>query len=184
MAYRNGTYVAFHANNTSDPTESDMKYYRLLTAWKIREEGDFEFIDSHAKTEARDWTSKETLRTHMKERLRNSKNMILLLGPTTRFDRDWVPFEIEFAVDECTIPIIAAYPGYLSIPCQPNADMKTLWPSSLRERIVNGTAKVIHVPFKQAPIQDAVGQFSYDKLPNSGESYYGIDSYKKWGLAT
>ena len=30
MAYRNGTYVAFHAGGITDPTESDIKYYNLL----------------------------------------------------------------------------------------------------------------------------------------------------------
>ena len=32
MAYRNGTYIAFHANNATEPTESDFKYYNLLKA--------------------------------------------------------------------------------------------------------------------------------------------------------
>jgi hypothetical protein len=32
MTYRNGTYVAFHANKTKQPTESDIKYYNLLKA--------------------------------------------------------------------------------------------------------------------------------------------------------
>jgi len=27
MAYHNGTYVAFHAGGTTDPTASDIKYY-------------------------------------------------------------------------------------------------------------------------------------------------------------
>ena len=29
------------------------------------------------------------------ERLRNSRNMVLIVGETTRFDTDWVPFEID-----------------------------------------------------------------------------------------
>ena len=33
------------------------------------------------------------------KRLSNSKNMVLIVGKTTRNDRDWVPFEIEQAVD-------------------------------------------------------------------------------------
>lgn len=33
MAYRNGTYIAFHAEGKTDPTASDIKYYRMLKAW-------------------------------------------------------------------------------------------------------------------------------------------------------
>ena len=33
MAYRNGTYIAFHAGGTNDPTASDIKNYRILKAW-------------------------------------------------------------------------------------------------------------------------------------------------------
>jgi len=34
MAYRNGTYVAFSGQDTTKPTESDIKYYNLMKAWK------------------------------------------------------------------------------------------------------------------------------------------------------
>ena len=164
MAYRNGTYVAFHAAGTSDPTASDMKYYNLLRAWRVREDGDFSFINSHDKTAAvRDSSKRATLRRALVERLQNSKNMVLILGATTRFDTDWVPFEISYAVDSCQIPIIAAYPGYdyIQVPAQ----LSSTWPPALAERIHIGTAHVIHVPFKEAPLADAVLQFSHMNYP-------------------
>ena len=95
MAYRNGTYVAFHANNTSDPTESDMKYYNTLRMWKVRDESDFKFVNSHEKRDVRDWSTKETLKRALRERMNNSKHLLLIIGQTTRFDTDWIPFEIE-----------------------------------------------------------------------------------------
>ena len=180
MAYRNGTYVAFHANNTPDPTDSDMKYYNTLRMWKVRAEIDFQFINSHEKRDVRDWSSKETLRRALKERMNNSKHLILIIGETTRFDNDWIPFEIEYAVDNCEIPIIAAYPGYSSI-MNPSSH-SDLWPKALADRINNGTARVIHVPFKKEPIADAVSQFDFDNLPNSSLSYYTRDAYIGWGL--
>ena len=33
MVYRNGTYVAFDGNGTTDPTQGDLKYYALLKSW-------------------------------------------------------------------------------------------------------------------------------------------------------
>lgn len=183
MAYRNGTYVAFHAAGTSDPTASDMKYYSLLRAWHVREEGEFYFVNSHEKTGAvRDSSSRETLRRALAERLRNSRNMILILGATTRFDTDWVPFEIEYAIDVCKIPIIAAYPGYtrISVP----EDLSGTWPAALRTRIASQSAHVIHVPFRERPLTDAVQAFDFDHLPKGGGlGIYSIEAYREWGLS-
>ncbi len=183
MAYRNGTYIAFHANGKTEPTESDIKYYNLLKAWRIREESDFTFVNSHEKTAAvRDSSTKDTLRRALVTRLSNSKNMLLIVGETTREDRDWVPFEIAYAVDKCEIPIIAAYPGYQYIIAP--AKLSLLWPAALASRIQNGTAHVIHVPFKQAPLCDAVPRFDHNKYPLSGGlGHYSLETYKSWNLA-
>ncbi len=181
MAYRNGTYIAFHANNTSDPSESDMKYYNTLRMWKVRDESDFRFVNSHEKRDVRDWSTKETLRGALRERLNNSKHLLLIIGQTTRFDTDWVPFEISHAVDNCEIPIIAAYPGYDRI-MDPSA-LSALWPKALADRINNGTARVIHVPFKKEPIADAVSQFDFDNPPTGSLVYYSKEAYQSWGYA-
>src|SRR5262249_52230313 len=70
MAYRNGTYVAFHAEGLSNPAESDMKYFRMLTAWHEHDGIDFRLIDSHEKTGAlRDSCSRERLRDVLAQRL-------------------------------------------------------------------------------------------------------------------
>lgn len=34
MAYRNGVYVAFNGCGTTDPTESDIKYFNILLSGK------------------------------------------------------------------------------------------------------------------------------------------------------
>lgn len=100
MAYRNGTYVDFHANGTNIPGKSDMTYYNLMRAWSARPDDDFTLVNSHEKAAAvRDTSAAATLRRSLHERLANSKNMVLIIGETTRTDTDWVPFEIEQAVD-------------------------------------------------------------------------------------
>jgi hypothetical protein len=182
MAYRNGTYIAFHANNTPLPTESDMKYYNILRAWDEHEDIDFSITNSHDKTQAvRDSSKKETLMRVLKTRLLNSKNMLLIIGDTTRLDNDWIPFEIAYAVDNCEIPIIAAYTGY-DVIRNPKA-LSSLWPYALASRIQNQTAHVIHIPFKKEPILDAISQFSHDKFPlGNGLGIYGDDTYKRWGI--
>lgn len=182
MAYRNGTYVAFHAEGNSDPTDTDQRYYRILMAWKESNKLDFPWINSHEKTAAvRDTSKRETLANRLKERLSCSKNMLLILGPTTCLDTDWVPFEIKHAVDTYEIPIIAAYPNYEFIRAP--AALRSLWPAALASRIDNGTAHVIHVPFKLDPIKDAIGQFDHNKYPlHGGLGFYSDDAYRSWGL--
>lgn len=184
MAYRNGTYVAFHANGTNIPGKSDIDYYNLMRAWSANPDDDFTLINSHEKVAAvRDSSAKETLRRSLHERLKNSKNMVLILGKTTKHDTDWVPFEIERAVDTYRIPIIAAYVD-IEKPIRNPSACSTYWPNALAERINNGTASVIHVPFKKAVILDAIGQFSHNKLPlGGGLGRYSDSAYKAFGVA-
>ena len=181
MAYRNGTYIAFHANGTVQPGQSDMDYYKLLKMWSEKTDDDFTIIDSHEKTAAvRDSSKRATLRARLQERLSKSKNMLLIIGESTRYDKDWVPFEIEQAVDNYEIPIIAAYTRYESI-LAPN-ELSELWPNALAERIREKSARVIHIPFKKEPIKAAISTYSHDNLPKGPLTYYTKEAYQKWGL--
>ncbi|HEU4791663.1 MAG TPA: TIR domain-containing protein [Flavobacterium sp.] len=181
MAYRNGTYIAFHADGTNVPTESDIKYYNLMKAWTAKTDDDFSMINSHDKTSAvRDSSLKTTLRNRLKERLNLSKHMVLIIGPTTKNDTDWVPFEIEYAIDNCGLPIIIAYAGYDYI-LNPKF-LSDLWPKALKERIENGTVKAIHIPFKKEPLIDAISQFDLKNKPSTSLNYYTKEAYKEFGI--
>lgn len=186
MTYRNGTYIAFHANSTTDPTASDIKYYNLIKAWSERSDDDFSFINSHEKTAAvRDSSLRETLRSRLVSRLRNSKHLLLIIGKTTKEDTDWVPFEIRYAIDECKIPVIAAYTVTDQPILRPSAasTIAAYWPAALRTRIENNTAGVIHIPFKKEAIKAAIGQFDHDNFPKGGGlGWYSEDAYRSWGM--
>jgi hypothetical protein len=184
MAYRNGTYVAFHADGNNLPGgKSDIDYYRLLCAWNANKHHDFQIINTHDKFSAvRDSSKKATLRNALLERLRNSKNMLLIVGETTREDRDWVPFEIEKAVDAYGIPIIVAYTVYTDAIRNPEV-LASYWPAALSTRIKDGSASAIHVPFREAPIYAAIEQFSHQNLPiGGGLGIYDNDAYNTWGI--
>lgn len=181
MAYRNGTYVAFHAEGSNIPIDSDIKYYNLLKAWTAKSDDDFSMINSHDKTAAvRDTSLHETLRTRLKTRLKNSKHLLLIIGKTTKEDTDWVPFEISYAIDECDVPIIAVYTDFESILAP--SDLSMLWPPALKKRINNNTARVIHIPFKKEPIKAAINQFDHNNPPQGPLTYYTRETYKKWGI--
>lgn len=184
MAYRNGTYVAFHANGTTDPMESDIKYYNLIKAWTAKTDDDFAIINSHDKTSSvRDTSKRETLRASLVTRLTNSKHLLLIIGKTTKEDTDWVPFEIEYAIDKCKIPVIVAYTT-VNTPILTSGDIPTAyWPKALELRIANKSVNAIHIPFKKEPIKDAVEQFSPTKLPVNGSlTFYGQSAYRSFGL--
>lgn len=181
MAYRNGTYIAFHAEGTSDPTASDIKYYNLLKGWTAKKDDDFSLINSHEKTAAvRDTSKRETLRARLKTRLRNSKHLLLIIGKTTKNDRDWVPFEIRYAVDTCDIPIIAAYVDYEYI-LNPQSH-EDEWPAALKKRINDESARVIHIPFKKKPIKAAIDAYDMNNKPKGSLTYYTRETYIKWGI--
>lgn len=182
MAYRNGTYVAFHANGASYPLNSDIKYYNLIKAWSEKADDDFSIINSHEKTAAvRDNSSKETLRRRLKERLNRSKNMILIIGETTKSDDDWVPFEIEYAVDICKIPLIVTYVD-VSIPIYDVSLYLHKLPDALRRRIDNRTVSAIHIPLKKNVLKHALS-FTFNNMPKGyGEGIYSVEAYKNFGL--
>jgi len=184
MVYRNGTYVAFHADGNNLPGgKLGIDYYRMMQAWSAHPDDDFTMVNSHEKASAvRDSSLRTTLRASLLKRLANSKNMVLIIGKTTSSDTDWVPFEIESAIDTYQIPIIAAYTMY-EVRIQDARVGAGYWPQALRARINNGTANVIHIPFKKAPILDAIGQFSHNNVPkNQGLGYYTNMAYDKWGI--
>jgi hypothetical protein len=139
--------------------------------------------NSHDKAYAvRDSSRRATLRSSLQERLRNSKNMVLIIGETTRHDTDWVPFEIEQAVDHYQIPIIVAYTIYEGRISAPSA-FSGYWPAALATRINNGSAHAIHVPFKKGPINDAIGQFSHFNFPlGGGVGVYSPEAYQSFGI--
>ena len=181
MAYRNGTYIAFHTQGTNQPGKSDMDYYNLMRAWSAKLGDDFTMVNSHDKASSvRDSSKKATLQASIQERLRNSKNMVLIIGKTTKFDTDWVPFEIEQSIDVYNIPIIATYTN-----CNPILDplkLRSLWPRALKKRIDDQTAHVIHIPFKKYPILAAINEFDSNNHPNSSLVYYSRKAYESWGL--
>jgi len=182
MAYRNGTYIAFHAAGSTDPTASDIKYYRMLKAWHEHDDIEFEFTNSHDKVAGvRDSSSRDTLRRSLTERLNRSKNMVLIVGATTRFDIDWVPFEIGYAVDRCKIPIIVTYTGGFNWILNP-AQLNSLWPAALASRINNSTVRAIHIPFKQRVIDCAIRQFDHDRLPATPLNYYTAEAHRSLGI--
>lgn len=184
MSYRNGTYVAFDGNGSTDPTKGNMKYYALLQAWNKDKKYEIKFSDSHKKTyQVLDSSSRKTLENRLMERMRNSKNMLLIISDNTNWDRGMLNFEIDKAVNFYKIPIIVAYTGENHVLNPKELSYK--WPCNLDKTIKDGTAKCIHIAFKEKCILAAIEQFSVhngeDDELKGGMNYYSKESYRKWG---
>ncbi len=181
MAYRNGTYIAFHAEGSADPTGSDIRYYRMLKAWHENDNIDFKFVNSHEKVVAvRDTSQSATIKRSLRARLDNSKNMILLIGPRTRLDTDFVPYEIAYAVDTCEIPLIVTYTQYAAI-LLPDSHARE-WPAALASRIRAGTVEAIHIPFRRSAIDDAIHRFDFKTPPGGSLVHYTKDGHRRLGI--
>ena len=184
MAYRNGTYIAFDGQGTTDPTKSDMKYYGLLQRWNSSKRYELNFSDSHKKTyQVMDSSSKKTLENRLMERMKYFANEVAQATDETNYNRGMLNFEIGKAVDYYKIPIIVAYTGYDYIL---NASqLSSRWPKALEERIKNKTVCAIHVAFKEKSIMEAINQFSVNSTGDNvldGPLYtYSESAYEKWG---
>jgi hypothetical protein len=70
VSYRNKTYVAF--------ASEDIHYYRLMEAWRDNQHIEFDFLDAHDLTQARDTSLPETIRRSLRVRLANTKQVVVL----------------------------------------------------------------------------------------------------------
>src|SRR6185503_16370861 len=76
MAYRNKTFVSF--------ASEDINYYYLMCAWKENEKIEFDFHNAHDINVARDSSQAETINRRLRERLVNTKQVVMLIGDATR----------------------------------------------------------------------------------------------------
>ena len=114
MAYRNGNYSAFYVaepfseGNLNAHATKDFRYYNLLRAWK-GDDSSFPFVDSHNKNynvrDNSDWEG--TLKPRIRERLRNSKNLVLFLSSITKNSRA-LREEVDYGINNQGLPVIVA----------------------------------------------------------------------------
>ena len=169
MAYRNGNYSAFYVVEPFDEgglgahATKDFRYYNLLRAWKSSDNS-FPFIDSHSKTynvrDGSDWEG--TLRPRIRERLRNSKNLILFLSSITKNSRA-LREEVDYGINSMGLPVIVVYPEYSEksdiIICESKKVRKRirdLWDKLPRFRDSMDSVPTLHVPNKKSLIRKAL----------------------------
>lgn len=103
MSYRSKTYVAFASEN--------INYYRLMTAWRANKNIDFDFTNAHDIYTALDSSKPETIKRRLRERLNNTKQVVLLGSPdASRKGGDgssFLAYEVETIIS-LNLPVVVA----------------------------------------------------------------------------
>ncbi len=167
MTYTNKTYVAFDADN-------DIRYYRLMQAWRKNDYSTFNFYDAHDLNTLMSYSSEETIKAKLAERLRNTKVFILLVGSNTKYLYKFVRWEIEQALKR-EIPIIV-----VNLNGKRYID-ENLCPAILRDELA------IHISFNQKIVEYAINNWassdeSYRQQDRSGPYYYKESVYNQLGI--
>ena len=161
--YTNKTYVAFDA-------DSDIRYYRLMQAWKKSNNTSFNFYDAHDLNNLMSNSSEETIKGKLAERLRNTKIFVLLVGDSTKNLYKFVRWEIEQAINR-KIPIIV-----VNLNGKKSMDSR-LCPAILKDELA------VHVSFNQKIIEHAIDSWgasdtNYRSSGKSGAFYYKDTVYR------
>ncbi|WP_209298806.1 TIR domain-containing protein [Aeromonas jandaei] len=157
MSYRNKTYIIFDA-------DMDIRYYRLMMAWKENTHIEFDFHNAHIYNNLTPSASEEQIKKKLRERMSNTKQVIVLVGEKTRYLYKYVRWEIE-AAQKMDLPIIA-----VNLDNANNFTEKT--PPILR------ASYYVSVPFEVKKIKYALDKFpsEYHKNKNQAPS----DRYYNW----
>jgi len=181
MVYRTGTYIAFDGLGETNPAKSDYRYYTTIQGWNRSNSIEFKFVNSHDKASSvRDTSKRETLYASIRQRLRSSKNMLVVVSRDTRKSGSVLSWEIEKGTDDYCLPLIIAYAGYYSILAPEK--LSDFWPNTLAERISRDSVSAIHVPFKKDAIFDAISRFTVNGEEIGGSLVtYTEAAHKNWG---
>ncbi len=167
MAYRTGNYASFYVAEPFHPSSlganatRDFQYYNTLRMWKGAD-ATFPFVDSHDKTysvrDGSDW--EQTLKPRLRERLRHSKNIILILSAITTNSRA-LREEIDYGINDQELPVIVVYPEYstkesLLVNGSLRSSVKTLWGRLPVFRDSMDKVPTLHVPMNKDLIKTAL----------------------------
>jgi hypothetical protein len=159
MAYTNKTYICFDA-------DTDIHYYQLCKAWKEHEHIAFNFYNAHEINTLRDGSSEATIKAKLRERLANTKVLVVLIGKKTMNLYKYVRWEIEYAIEK-NIPIVA-------VNLNGSKKQDEFCPPILKKELA------IYIPFGQKIMNYALNDWpaSHERLKKQKETgpYYYYDS--------
>lgn len=161
------TYVIFDG-------DKDKYAYAFLKGWKVNDRVEFDFRDAHDIGSMTGRAQDEAyVKSELRKRMEVSKQVLVLVGESTKNLRKFVGWEIDLAVS-LGLPIIVVN---LNEKREMDADR---CPVPLR------TGYVVHVAYKRAIIKHGLdnfpGEFAQRDRKLTGARIYGDEVYRKLGL--
>lgn len=160
-------YVAFDG-------DEDRWAYEYMRGWKANRNVDFDFNDAHDLDTMTSRASDEAyVKSHLRERMRKSSALIVIVGEKTKNLYKYIRWEIELAL-ELKLPIVVVNLN------NKNGQDGGLCPPILRD------ACAVHIPFKLAAIKHAIHNWpaEYAGLDaasrNGGSRQYSDTLYATW----
>ncbi|WP_426092132.1 TIR domain-containing protein [Flavobacterium sp. DSR3-2] len=158
----------FNESSLGAQASKDFCYYNMLKAWK-GSDSTFPFNNAHDTTynvrDNSDWET--TLKPRLRERLRNSKNIVLFLSDNT-INSKAVKEEIEYGINTLNIPVIVIYPDLktkedllTSNKKSLNNVVKNLWSKLPIFRDSKTKVPVLHVPMNKETIKMALNNSDF-----------------------
>ncbi len=146
----------------------DFCHYNMLKAWK-GSDSSFPFNNAHDTTynvrDNSDWES--TLKPRLRERLRNSKNIILYLSDYTVNSRAFRE-EIDYGINSLELPIIVIYPDLKSkddllnnAKTSLSNKVTSLWSKVPVFRDSKSKIPVLHIPMNKETIRMALNNSDF-----------------------
>jgi hypothetical protein len=183
MSYRNGNYTAFYVAEPFNEfalgahSAKDFCYYNMLRAWRGKD-ATFPFIDSHEKNyNVRDNSNWDiTLKPRLRERIRNSKNILLFLSSNTLNSRA-LKEELDYGINNQSLPVIVIYPEHDSKESLLfNGDLKqtvkNLWSKLPIFRDSMNKIPTLHIPNKKEIIVTSLLNSDFMLSSKTSVDYY------------
>lgn len=145
-------------------SSTDIRYYRLMLAWKENEHIDFNFTNCQLSQEINS-ENEAYIKSKCRERIQMASTFAVLIGQDTRSKHKYVRWEMEVALEkECRI---------IGINLDGSRQMVTATcPPIIRD------IGAIFVPFSPKIVAYALENF---KMHDKGNRYYPDDVYTKLG---
>lgn len=155
-------YVIFDGDN-------DKWAYAYMKGWKTNKNIDFSYQDAHdLDTMTSRAQGEQYVKSKLRERMKKSTAVIVLIGEKTKNLYKFVRWELELAI-ELSLPIIAA-----------NLNRKNGQDESRCPAIIRNKACVVHIPYTLKAIKHAMVNFPgfYSGLSASKKTENAVYSYK------
>ncbi|GEL75347.1 molecular chaperone Tir [Myxococcus virescens] len=145
-----------------------------MQAWHQNDKSEFSFYNAHELNSARDTSQEESIKRQLRERLRSSKVLVVLIGENTRYLFKFVRWEMEQAL-ALSLPIIGVNLNGLR-----QQDPERC-PPIIREELA------LHISYNPAIMQHALENWpnahaSLRAERKTGPFYYNANVYRQLGL--